>query len=204
VTSLRRIDWAQLEPNFYAVFEPSALRGAPQMWVLIARGDSANSRALAQRDVVTRFPNVSAIDLTLVQRALDDVLGRISLVIRFLAAFSVATGFIVLLGAVSAGRLQRIRESVLLKTLGATRRQIGTIMFTEYALLGLLSVIVGCGLSIAAGWGLARFLFDVTFAVDVLPLMGLAFGIALLSAVVGLSASRDVFRSTPMEAIREE
>jgi putative ABC transport system permease protein len=174
------------------------------MWVLLARGDSANTRALAQRDVVTRYPNVSAIDLTLVQRALDDVLGRISLVIRFLAAFSVATGFIVLLGAVSAGRLQRIRESVLLKTLGATRRQIGTIMFTEYALLGLLSVVVGCGLSIAAGWALAKWLFDVTFAVDVLPLAGLAAGIALLSAVIGLSASRDVFRSTPMQAIREE
>jgi putative ABC transport system permease protein len=174
------------------------------MWILLARGDSARSRAQAQGDIVSRYPNVSAIDLTLVQRALDDVLGRISLVIRFLAAFSVATGFIVLLGAVSSGRLQRIRESVLLKTLGATRRQIGAILFTEYALLGLLAVVVGCGLSIGAGYGLARWLFNVDFVVDLLPLFGLAAAIALLSAVIGLSASRDVFRSTPMEAIREE
>src|SRR5690606_25628073 len=117
----RQVDWARLEPNFFAVFEPDALAAAPRMWVFLARVEDETDRALIQRDVVTEHPNVSAIDLTLIQRALDDVIGRVSLVIRFLAAFSVATGFIVLLGAVATGRLQRIRESVLLKTLGATR-----------------------------------------------------------------------------------
>jgi putative ABC transport system permease protein len=204
VTSLRVVDWARFEPNFYAVFEPAALRGAPQMWVFLARAEDASARAVVQREIVTNYPNIASIDLTLVQRALDDVIGRISLVIRFLAGFSVATGFIVLLGAVATGRLQRIRESVLLKTLGATRRQIGMILFTEYAFLGLLAVAVGIGLAMAAGWGLARFLFNVDFGVDPLPILGLATGIALLSATIGLSASREVFRSTPMEAIREE
>ena len=204
VTSLRRVDWARLEPNFYAVFEPAALATAPQMWVFLARAIEDTDRNAAQRDIVSRFPNVVSIDLTLVQRALDDVIGRVSVVIRFLAGFSVATGFIVLLGAIATGRLQRIRESVLLKVLGATRRQIGTILFTEYALLGSLAVLVGLGLSLAAGWALAYFVFDVEFGVDLLPLASLAAAIALLSALIGLSASREVFRSTPMEAIREE
>src|SRR5690606_14637099 len=106
VTSLRAVDWARLEPNFFAVFEPAALRDAPQMWVLLARGESAEERALVQRDVVSEHSNVSAIDLTLVQAALDEVIGRVSLVIRFLAGFSVATGFVVLLGAVATGRMQ--------------------------------------------------------------------------------------------------
>lgn len=204
VTSLRRIDWARFEPNFFAVLEPSALREAPQTWVLLARAEESAARAEIQRDVVSRFSNVSAIDLTLVQRALDDVIGRVSVVIRFLAGFSVVTGFIVLLGAIATGRLQRIRESVLLKTIGATRRQIGTILFTEYALLGILSVIAGAGLAMLAGWGLARWLFDVEFGVEPMPLLTLAAAIALLSALIGLSASRDVFRTTPMEAIRED
>lgn len=204
VTSLRMVDWARFEPNFYAVFEPAALRRAPMMWVFLARAEDPGARAVVQRDIVTDYPNVASIDLTLMQRALDDVIGRISLVIRFLAGFSVATGFIVLLGAVATGRLQRIRESVLLKTLGATRRQIGAILFTEYALLGLLAVVVGVGLATIAGWGLARFLFNVAFQVDAAPIAGLAVAMALLSAAIGLSASREVFRSTPMEAIREE
>jgi len=204
VTSLRSVDWARLEPNFFAVFEPAALAGAPQSWVLLARAEEAADRSTVQRDIVVRYPNVSAIDLTLVQRALDEVIGRVSVVIRFLAGFSVATGFIVLLGAVATGRLQRIRESVLLKTLGATRRQIGTILFTEYALLGVLAAVVGAGLALAAGWGLARFLFNVPFGVDPMPLLALGAAISLLSVGLGLSASREVFRSTPMEAIREE
>ncbi len=204
VTSLRLVDWARLEPNFYAVFEPDALAGAPGMWIFLGRSEDPAARAIAQRDIVTEFPNVASIDLTLIQRALDDVVGRISLVIRFLAGFSVVTGFIVLLGAVATGRLQRIRESVLLKTLGATRRQIGLILLTEYGLLGLLAAFVGGGLSLAASWGLARFLFNVDFGLEPGPLLGLVVVMTLFSAAVGLSASREVFRSTPMEAIREE
>lgn len=203
ITSLRSIDWARLEPNFFAVFEPDALRAAPQMWVFLARADSAQERALVQRDLVTRHPNISAIDLTLIQRALDDVIGRVSTVIRFLAGFSVATGFVVLLGAVATGRPQRIRESVLLKTLGATKAQIGRILVTEYALLGVLSALVGAGLALAAGWGIARWVLGVPLVVEVLPLLALGGGIALLSAAIGLSASREVFRHTPMESIRE-
>src|SRR5690606_15492788 len=140
---------------FYAVFEPAALRGAPMMWVFLARSEEPEARAAVQRDIVTEFPNVAAIDLTLAQQALDDVIGRIALVIRFLAGFSVATGFIVLLGAVATGRLQRIRESVLLKTLGATRRQIGSVLLTEYTVLGALAAVVGIGLALVAGWALA-------------------------------------------------
>lgn len=204
VTSLRAVDWTRLEPNFFAVFEPEALEAAPQMWVLLARGDSEAARALAQRDIVAEHSNVSAIDLTLVQAALDEVIARVSLVIRFLAGFSVATGFVVLLGSVTTGRLQRIRESVLLKTLGATRPQIGAILLSEYALLGLLAVLVGAGLSLAAGWALARFLFDVPFVADPGALAALAAALTVLSAVVGLSGSREVFRTTPMEALREE
>src|SRR5690606_11941672 len=72
VTSIRAVDWAQLSPNFFAVFEPAALDAAPQMWVLLARGEDADARAYAQRDVVAEHSNVSAIDLTLVQAALDE------------------------------------------------------------------------------------------------------------------------------------
>jgi len=204
VTSIRAVDWARLEPNFFAVFEPAALEAAPQMWVLLAHGEDADARALAQRDVVAEHSNISAIDLTLVQATLDEVVGRVSVVIRFLAGFSVATGFVVLLGAVATGRLQRIRESVLLKTLGATRRQIGAILLSEYAALGVLAAIVGAGLSLAAAWALARFLFDVPFATEPVSLVALAAGVAVLSALIGLSGSREVFRSTPMEALREE
>jgi putative ABC transport system permease protein len=204
ITSIREVDWQRLEPNFFAVFPTDVLQGAPQTWVMLARAPDAPARAEAQRDVVRRYSNVAVLDLTSIQAALDDVLGRVAAVIRFLAAFSVATGFIVLLGAVLAGRLQRIRESVLLRTLGATRRQIARVLLAEYLALGLLASLAGILLAVVAGWALAKYLFEVDYAVPVLPLLGLALGVTALSAMVGLLASREVFRHTPLEALREE
>src|SRR5690606_7276692 len=174
VASLREVDWARFEPNFFAVFPPAALRGAPQTWVVLSRAESAEERAAIQRDVVVQFPNVAALDLTEIQAALDEVLGQVAAVIRFLAAFSIATGFVVLLGAISTTRLQRIRESVLLKTIGATRGQIGAILFTEYLLLGLLSAVTGILLAIAAAWGVCRWFLDAEFEPVFTPLLVLA------------------------------
>jgi len=204
VTSIREVDWQRLEPNFFAVFPTSVLEGAPHSWVMLARTPDAPSRARVQRDVVAKYPNVALLDLTQVQAALDEVLGRVAAVIRFLAGFSVATGFIVLLGAVLTSRLQRIRESVLLRTLGATRRQIGAILLAEYLSLGLLASIAGIGLAAGAGWALAKWLFKVDFAVPVPALLVLTLAVTALSGAVGWWASREVFRHTPLEALREE
>jgi putative ABC transport system permease protein len=204
VTSVRDVDWQRLEPNFFAVFPTEALKDAPHTWVMLARAPDAASRARVQRDVVARNPNVAILDLTQVQAALDEVLGRVAAVIRFLAGFSVATGFIVLLGAVLTSRLQRIRESVLLRTLGATRRQVGAILLTEYLSLGLLASVAGIGLATAAGWALAKWLFKLDFTVPLPPLVWLALAVTALAGAVGWWASREVFRYTPLEALRDE
>jgi putative ABC transport system permease protein len=204
VTSLREVDWARFEPNFFAVFHPDALDGAPRTWVMLARVAEAEERAQVQRLLVDRFSNVAILDLTQLQVALDAVLGRVSAVIRFLAGFSIATGFVVLLGAVATGRLQRLRESVLLKTLGATRRQIGAILLTEYLALGLLASVVGAGAAMAAGWALSRWLFEVPFAAPAMELLALVAVVTLLSGLVGVWGGREIFNRTPMEAIREE
>jgi putative ABC transport system permease protein len=203
VTSLREVDWARFEPNFFIVFPTFALEPAPATWVLLTRGETPDDRARLMAALVTRFPNVAALDLTQVQQALDQVVGRVAAVIRFLAGFSVVTGFVVLLGAISTSRLQRIRESVLLKTLGATRRQIAGILFVEYLLLGGLAAVVGTVLAVGGGWAIATRVFDLPFEVTPLPLLAVGVSVAILSVGVGLWASREVFRRTPMEAIRD-
>jgi putative ABC transport system permease protein len=153
--------------------------------------------------VVSKFPNVSSLDLTLIQETVGRVLDRVTAAIRFMAGLSLALGIPVLFSAVSATRRERLREGVLLKVLGATRRQVGRIMLSEYLLLGALGSLVGIVLSVGGAWGLMHFVFKQPFRPAVLPALGVASLMIAVAVSIGLLTGRDVFRETPMAALRE-
>lgn len=203
VTSLREVNWQRFELNFFAVFEPAALESAPKTFAALvaAPGDSAVMRL--QRDIVRRFPNVASVDLSIVRRTVAEISRRATTAIRFLAVFSLAMGIPVLFSAVSATRRDRVREGVLLKTLGATRRQISRILFSEYALLGVLGSLAGMVLSFGGAWLLLRYVFERDFEPVFLEAGAIAGLLLLLTVSIGLLAGRDVFRETPMAALRE-
>ncbi|NUO63099.1 MAG: FtsX-like permease family protein [Gemmatimonadaceae bacterium] len=203
VTSFREVNWGQFTPNFFAVFEPDAIRDAPAQYVLLARvpGDSAVARL--QNIVVERWPNISSIDLSLIQRTIEGIVRQMATAVRFLALFSVAMGLPVLFSAVAATRRARMREGVLLKTLGATRAQVRAILAAEYAALGVMSALTGLVLSLGGSWALARWSLKVPFAPAVVPLVTILVGMLALALAVGLLAGRDVFAGTAMEALRE-
>ena len=105
--------------------------------------------------MVEAFPNVTALDLTQVQEVIEKMIARVTLAIRFMALFSLAAGVVVLLGAVAASRDQRIREGVLLKTLGATRAQVLRVILAEYLSLGALASVSALAPLAAGGMGAA-------------------------------------------------
>ena len=146
---------------------------------------------------------MSSLDLTLIQQTVGRVLDKVTAAIRFMAALSLALGIPVLFSAVSATRRERLREGVLLKVLGATRRQVGRIMLSEYLLLGALGSLVGIVLSVGGAWGLMRFVFKQPFQPAVLPALAVALVMIGVSVSIGLLTGRDVFRETPMAALRE-
>ena len=204
VTSLREVDWARFEPNFFAVFPEGPLDGAPQTYVVLSRISDAAERGRLQRRLAETLPNVTSLDLSQVQQAIEALVSRVALAIRFMALFSLAAGGVVLLGAVGASRYQRVREGVLLRTLGATRAQIRRVLFAEYAALGLLAAVLAIGLSALGGWALVRFTFDARFVLPALPLAGLGLGVVALTLLVGLWGSADVYRRTPVEVLRAD
>lgn len=204
ITSLREVNWARFEPNFFVVFAPGALEDAPQSWVTLTRVTDAAARGRIQRRLAEQVPNVTSVDLGEVQRALESVIGRVVTAIRFMALFSLATGAVVLVGAIATSRWQRIREGTLLRTLGATRGQVLRILGVEYATLGLAAALVAATLAGVAGWALARWLFETTFVLPVLPLLGLAAGLVALTTTVGLWSSLEVLERPPLEVLRAE
>jgi putative ABC transport system permease protein len=203
LTSTREVDWGRFEPNFFAVFTTAAIRAAPKQFVTVASVDADTAVARLQRDAVRQFPNVSSIDLSLVRKTITGIVDKVTLTVRFLALFSLAMGIPVLFSAVAATRRDRLREGVLLKTLGATRAQIGRILFAEYALLGLLGSLTGMVLAMGGAWALVTFVFEGTFAFAPLPAFGIAAAMTLLAVSIGILTGRDVFRETPMAALRE-
>jgi len=204
VVNLREVNWARFEPNFFAVFPSGPLDDAPQSLVLLTRADDPAAMGRLQREVVERHPNVTSIDLRSIQETIERIIESVALAIRFMALFSLATGVVVLVGALATSRFQRLREAALLKTLGATRRQVMRVMVTEYAALGVLAVVVAMGLASVGGWALSKWVFEVPFAMPWAAFALLATALVTLTIVTGLWTSLTIFRHPALEALRAD
>ena len=205
VGSLRAVDWRRMQPNFFIVFPEGVLESAPKFHVMALRVADAEQSAAVQQAVVGAHPNVSALDLAIIMQTIDQVYSKASFVVEFLAVFTVVTGAIVLAGAVLIGRSQRVRESVLLRTLGATKAQVNRIMFAEYLALGSLGAAVGAVLAIGANWALAYFVFEVKW---VMPSGAVLLGgwavVSALTVTTGWLSNRGICDHPPLAVLREE
>lgn len=204
VGSLREVNWGRMQTNFRVVFPSGVLESAPQFHVLMTKVPSAQVSASYQTAVVRAFPNVSMIDLALVLQLLDELLSKIGFVIRFMAGFSMATGWIVLLSAVLTSKNQRIKESILLRTLGANRKQILWINAIEHLFLGLFSAGAGLILALGASWFLAKFSFEAPLIPSLFPIFLLFLGIVALVVLTGLWSTRKVLNQPPLKILRNE
>ena len=203
LTSIREVNWARFEPNFYAVFQSKTLAQAPKTFVLLGAATDPKLTAQVQSAVVRRYPNVASSDLSLVRKTVGEISRRASLAIRFLAIFSLAMGIPVLFSAVAATRRERVREGVLLKTLGATRAQIGRILVSEYTVLGVLGSLTGLLLSFGGAWAIMRYIFDRPFTAATGQALGISAAMMAMAVLIGMLSGRDVFKETAMSALRE-
>lgn len=204
VGSIRKVDFQRVQPNFFVLFPSGVLEPAPQIFVTVTRAADRNQSIQIQQDVVQSYPNISAIDVSLILSTIQSFIDKISFAIEFMALFSIITGLIVLASSVIVSRFQRIRESVLLRTLGASKRQILIITGVEYLFLGLLSALTGLFLSIITTWTLSYFYFDISFIPNLWVIVLLTLGLAGLTLLIGLLSSRDIYKKTPLEILRLE
>lgn len=204
VGSLRKVDWNKIQTNFLVVFPKGVLEDAPQFNVIITRVPSAEVSAKFQQTIVRNFPNISIIDVGLILGVIDQLLNKIGFVIRFMAAFSIITGLVVLIASVLISKYQRIQESVLLRTLGASRKQILAITALEYFFLGALAAATGIVLSLIASWALAKYSFETSFSPSFLPVIILFLLICSLTIIIGLFNSRDILNKPPLEVLRND
>lgn len=204
IGSLREVNWNRMQTNFRVLFPLGVIDNAPQFHVIMTRVPNDRVSADIQQLLVKQFPNISIIDLDLILSVLDSILDKIGFVIKFIGAFSILTGIVVLIAAIMISKYQRIQENVLLRTLGASRRQLFTITGCEYLLLGLLASITGIILASIASFLLAFFIFEASFKPSISVILLLLFGVSGLTLFIGLFNSRSALNQPPLVVLRKE
>jgi putative ABC transport system permease protein len=203
VECLRKVDWSKFNLNFFFVFPPGVLEAAPQFHLMTTRIPPGQTSGGIQRALLAAAPNVSAVDLTSVLATVASLLAKASEVIQLLAGFTLLAGLPILAGALLNGREQRVYESVLLRTLGASERQVRLIILIEYVALGTLSALTGAGLALLARGATARWIFKSDAPPD-----GTVLWVAVAATVggamiAGWALSRDVCRQAPLAVLRQ-
>jgi putative ABC transport system permease protein len=184
------------------VFPPGVLEDAPGFHVVTTRTPTPEVSGELQRALAGKFANVTALDLTLILETVRDILGKISMVVTVLGGFTVLAGLPILIGTLLNGRDVRLKESVLLRTLGASAKQVRTILVIEYAALGVLSALTGVLLAVAANAALAVFVFKASPWPDPVLLVAAFGSVTMIAVVGGLALSRGVCHHPPLEILR--
>lgn len=202
VGSFRDVKFNQVSTNFLVLFPEGVLEQAPKFHVLITKTKNDREAADVQSEIVRTFPNISIINLGTIVETLEEILGKISFVIQFMAFFSIATGILVLISSLIISKYQRMRESILLRTLGASSAIVTKINTLEYFFLGSLASLSGILLSFMATFLLGKFVFQMNFSVAWKEGLVLYLAITGLTIVLGWLNGRKIINQPPMEILR--
>ncbi len=202
VFNIRDAEFARPGTSNQFIFSPGVLEGFATSYIGTVRIAPARV-AEFQSSLFKRLPNITSIDVGQVLTRIQDLLDRISTVIRFIALFAIISGIIILAASVVSTRYQRIREVVLLKTLGATRSQISRIQAAEFLITGSAAGLTGGILAAIAAHYLLGKLLRTEFEFRWIPLLASTLATAALSIATGWLASRGVLNHKPLDILRE-
>ncbi len=182
LANTRQIDWQRLAINFVMVFSPGILESAPRMHISIVHAQPDAEDPL-ERAVTDRFANITAVRVRAALETVAALIGNVGAAVSLTTVITLVSGTLVLAGAIAAGRRGRIYDSVVLKVLGATRRDIVTAYILEYGLLGLVTALIAAITGSVTGWAVVTWLLRIDWtpepvAVIVTALLGTAITIA--------------------------
>lgn len=202
VTNIRKVNWRNMRTNFYMIFSPGALEGAPITYVATVHVAEEKEQKL-QQAVVDALPNVTALSTRDIVNTVETVVEKLKTLIDFMSGFSILAGLIILSGSVASTKYRRLKESAILKILGARRNTVAGILGIEYAILGVVSGVMGVGLSCLLSWGVMEYLVKSDWHLyPAVMLWTLALSV-LLTALTGILSSLDVLKNKPIITLRQ-
>jgi putative ABC transport system permease protein len=203
VANIRAIRWTDLTINFVMVFSPGSFAGAPATWLATASLPPDDEAALAS-EVGQKFPNISTIRVKDALAAVDGLLSAVGAAIAATAGLALASGLLVLASAVLAEERRRIYEAVVLKVLGATRRDLARAFLLEQGLLGLVTGFLAILLGAIASWVLVTYALDSEWSFSAPAAIAIALGGAALTLLIGLGGTWRALSTPAAPQLRNE
>lgn len=205
IANIRKLDLRNTRTAFIFVFAPGVLEKAPQTFAAnVIKKLPETERQRLQRNLIDKFPNVQIFDVADIVAAFQKLVNNFVLAISFVGSFVILSGMLILIGSIALTKSQRIYENAILKTLGARRLTLTSILFAEYGLLGILAGIIGAIFATALSFAVSKYIFDIEWQFDLtLTLLGVLVT-AFLVTIVGALASFDVLFRKPLGTLRSQ
>ena len=202
VTSIRSVNWRNMRTNFYMIFSPGALAGAPITYV--ATVNVSNKKELKlQNAVVKALPNVTALSTRDIVNTVESTVSKLTTLVNFMSGFAIAAGLFILSGSIASTKYRRLRESAVLKILGAKRKMVASILGFEYATLGIMAALIGILLAQGLSWAVMKYIIKSSWHLQPgIILSAFCFGV-VLTITTGILSSLDVIKNKPLKTIRE-
>ncbi len=201
VTSLRKVDWDSFRVNFFALFPPGPLDAMPATYIAAFRAPESNGAWLPA--LVQKYPNILAIDVGEIVRQVQGIMDHVSRAIEFVFLFTLAGGLLVLQAAIAATQDERKFDAAILRTLGASQRQLAAAQVAEFLLLGALAGVVAAAGATATGWALADRVFKIPFEANPMVFVYGVLGGAIAVTLAGWLGTRSTARQPPLAVIRQ-
>jgi putative ABC transport system permease protein len=202
VTSIRKVNWRNMRTNFYMIYSPGALEGAPITYVSTVHVSDQKELEL-QHAIVKALPNITALSTRDIVNTVESTVSKLTTLVDFMSGFAIAAGLFILSGSIASTKFRRLRESAVLKILGARRKVVTSILGIEYAILGVIAALVGIGLAQGLSWAVMKYMIKSEWHIQP-GTMAWAFGFAVLITITtGILSSLDVIRNKPLKTIRE-
>lgn len=197
ITSVREVQWDSFKPNFFVVASPGTLAGLPRNHIAAMRFEgSSDETATLTNDLVQAFPNINVIDVSGILNEVRQTADRVATAVQFIFWFTIIAGALVLIAAVNASQDERLHEAALMRTLGASSKQLRLAQISEFATLGLLAGLVAALAASSVSLIMAKYVFKLPMSVNwLLIASGVLIGLAAAIAA-GLWATKKVL-STP-------
>lgn len=202
IASLRKVNWDTMGFNYILVFPPNTLSAAPHSLTATITMDPRHDAAMT-RALLSAFPGVSVIGVGDVIDQVGTIMTQMSRAIVAAASVAILAGIAVLVGAIAASRAARSYDSVILKTLGATRWQILAGQAIEYGLLAAMLALVALGLGLTAAWFVIVRIFEFQWQPDWAVVLATLGGGALLTLGIGLAGAIPLMSIRPARALRQ-